>query len=226
MSKPPFEAIIFDHDGTLVDTETSDFRAWQMLYAEFGATISVERWAAVTVGHMNGYEPLLVELIQQNGNGSLTTSTLQQRLEALWSVTLEDVALMPGVERLLTQLQSAGYPLAVATASDRAWVNRWLARFKLSSFFQTVATRDDITHNKPAPDVYLFAAAQLGVAPERCLVFEDSRAGLQAAKTAGMMVVAVPSQVTQSLDFSQADGVVASLEQVTPAWIEAFAARS
>ena len=225
MSKSLFEAIIFDHDGTLVDTEMPDFRAWEMLYQEYGATIQLERWAATAVGRMDGYDPLFNDLIGQNGNGHLTVVSLRKRLEALWPITLETVELMPGVEEFLRQLQALNYPLAVATASDRTWVTRWLTRFNLQPYFQVVATRDDIVHNKPAPDVYLFAAAQLGVRPECCLVFEDSLAGLQAAKAAGMTVVAVPSHVTKSLDFSQADAIISGLPEISVEWLETFAAR-
>ncbi len=219
-----FDAVIFDHDGTLVDTETPDFRAWEMLYREFGATLSMQHWAKTAVGHMHGYDPLFADLIRQNGNGTGTAS-LRKRLEELWELTLQNVELMPGAEQVLKQLQANNIPLAVATASDRQWVDRWLTRFNLLPYFQVIATRDDVAHNKPAPDVYLFAAAQLGTVPARCLVFEDSLAGLQAAKSAGMTVVAVPSFITQSLDFSQADEIVPGLQGVTLAWIEALASR-
>lgn len=215
-----FDAIIFDHDGTLIDTETADFRAWEMLYQEHGATITLEHWANVSVGRTDGHDQLFSELIQQNGNGHLTATDLWQRLKSLWPITLENVALMHGVEALLEALQKTDYPLAVATASDRAWVTRWLTHFDLQPYFQIVATRDDVVNNKPAPDVYLFAAAQLGVKPERCLVFEDSWAGLQAAKAAGMIVVAVPNHVTQSLDFSQADAIIPGLQHISVEWID------
>jgi HAD superfamily hydrolase (TIGR01509 family) len=126
---------------------------------------------------------------------------------------------MPGVSRLLPQLRDAGYPLAIATASDRNWTSRWLTHFNLQAYFQAIATRDDVAHSKPAPDVYLMAARRLNVPPERCLVFEDTVVGTQAAKAAGMTVVAVPSQITKILDFSLADRVIDSLEQVTLDWI-------
>ena len=83
-----------------------------------------------------------------------------------------------------------------------------------------MATSDNIEQNKPAPDVYLFAAAQLGVRPENCLVFEDSLAGLQSAKAAGMTVAAVPNSVTRTLDFSQADIIIDGLGMVTPQWVQ------
>jgi beta-phosphoglucomutase len=221
MTKLPFDAIIFDHDGTLIDTERADLEACRKLYQEHGAEITVEYWAEHIVGHMDGYELILADLLQRNGHGS-TRDTLWQRFKELWVITLENVELMPGVTSLLSQLHTAGYPLAVATASDRDWAKRWLTRFNLYAYFQVVATSDDVAQNKPAPDVYLFAAAQLGVKPERCLVFEDSLVGLKAAKAAGMTVVAVPSSLTQTLDFSQADGIITGLDKITIEWIKAL----
>jgi HAD superfamily hydrolase (TIGR01509 family) len=221
MTKLPFEAIIFDHDGTLIDTERADLEACQRLYQECGAEISIEYWAEHIVGHMDGYELILTELIQKNGHGA-TRDSLWQRLRELWSIALENIELMPGVTNLVPSLHAAGYPLAVATASDRAWARRWLTHFNLWPYFQVIATSDDVVNNKPAPDVYLFAAAQLGVEPAHCLVFEDSLAGLRAAKAAGMTVVAVPSPLTQTLDFSQADGLVAGLDKVTNEWVHTF----
>ena len=222
MDKYAFEAIIFDHDGTLVDTESADFRAYQMLYTEFGATLNLEYWAATIVGRMNGYDDLFAELARQSNNG-VTAAGLWRRIRELWLVTLEDVELMPGVTTLLPTLQAAGYPLAVATASDQDWTRRWLTRFELLPYFQTIATRNEVVHNKPAPDVYLLAAAQLGVDPGRCLVFEDSLAGVQSATAAGMTVVAVPNHLTRVLDFSQAHAMLNSLEEVTLDWLEALA---
>ncbi len=219
MKTHAFDAIIFDHDGTLVDTESPDFEACKMLFAEYGLSLSLEHWAEKIVGRMDGYDNLFNE-IAQTGNNGATPADMWQRLKELWSITLENVELMPGANSLLNQLQGASYPLGVATAADKAWVTRWLTHFNLLPYFQAIATGDDITHNKPAPDVYLFAAAQLNVKPQRCLVFEDSVAGAQSAKAAGMTVIAVPSHVTKTLDFSQADGVIDGLEYVTLEWIE------
>jgi HAD superfamily hydrolase (TIGR01509 family) len=219
MQKYPFDAIIFDHDGTLVDTESPDFEACCMLYEELGASLTVERWAEHIVGRLNGYDVLFQELLEKNSNG-LTTEALWTRLRELWETTLKQTALLPGVAALLPLLQQAGYPLAVATGADRAWVMRWLSHFELLPYFKVVANRDDVIHGKPAPDVYLFAATRLGVRPERCLVFEDSRAGVQAARAAGMTVIAVPNMVTKVQDFSHADGVLMGLDKVTLAWLE------
>jgi HAD superfamily hydrolase (TIGR01509 family) len=217
----PFDAIIFDHDGTLIDTEDADFRACQILYQELGAPFKPERWAALVVGSTNGYDVLFAELVRWRGNG-LTQADLWQRLRELWQVTYAEVKLVPGAARLVADLRATGYPLAVASASNRDWLVRWLTKFDLVDYFQVLAGGDNVNQSKPAPDVYLFAAAQLGIKPERCLVFEDSLTGVQAAKSAGMTVVAVPSHLTRRLDFSRADEVIEGLDKVTPAWLAKF----
>jgi len=217
----PFDAIIFDHDGTLVDTETPDIRACQMLYTEFNAPFDPQQWARLVAGSMAGYDILLDELAEFHGNG-LTRDDMWKRLRELWVITYKQVELVVGVRQLLPQLHAAGYPLGVASASDRKWVERWMSTFDLLPYFQAIASSDDVRYNKPAPDVYLFAAAQLGVAPEKCLVFEDSLTGVQSAKAAGMTVVAVPSRITQNLDFSHADAMVAGLDNVTLDGLEAL----
>jgi HAD superfamily hydrolase (TIGR01509 family) len=214
-----FEAIIFDHDGTLVDTESADFRACEALFEEYGQTLALEHWADVVVGHYAGYDIIFDELIAAAHQKKLTREILRRRLRALWQVNLANVALMPHAERVIHTLYQAGYPLGVATASDQKWVERWMGQFELLPYFSAIATKDQVTNNKPAPDVYLLAAEKLGVSPGRCLVFEDTLAGVRAAKGAGMTVMAVPSPLTKSLNFSQADGIINNLGGVTPEWV-------
>ena len=224
ITQRPFDAIIFDHDGTLVDTESADQRACQMLYHELGMPFNHDRWASLVAGSIGGYTVLFTELIQEYGDG-LTHDKLWQRLRELWQITYAQVELAPGVTQLLPCLQSAGYPLAVASSSNRPWLERWLTHFDLRTYFQVIASSNDVTSVKPAPDVYLFAADRLGVQPEHCLVFEDTLIGMQAAWSAGMTVVAVPSAITCRLDFCHAHAVIDSLANVTPAWLAELAKR-
>jgi len=223
MRRLPFAAIIFDHDGTLVDTAGPDKSAWELLYREVGAPFNLEHWAKTTAGYAAGYETLLAELSRASRRPT-TSAALRRRLEALWAVTFREVELRPGVADLLARLRQAGYRLGVASASDRDWVERWLGQFGLRPSFETITTREDVRHNKPAPDLYLAAAARLGVKPAACLVFEDAPVGIEAARAAGTAVVAVPNFATENLDLSQAHAIVPDWPTVTPDWIETFAA--
>ena len=222
MKAPSFEAIIFDHDGTLVDTETPDYEACKIMCREQGIFLSMEDWARIVVGRMDGYNILFEEIIQPHLKNGFTQENMWQRLRELWPVTLQNTGLMSGASNLLAQLHAQGNTMAVATAADRSWAMRWLTNFNLMPYFQAISTGQDVKNNKPAPDVYLHAAQQLGVNPQGCLVFEDSLVGVRAAKSAGMTVVAVPNHVTQSLDFSHADAVVEGLDKIDPQWIDDF----
>lgn len=222
MNSRSFDAIIFDHDGTLIDTESPDYEACKIMCGELGIMLLMEDWARIVVGRMNGYNTLFEEIIQPHLKNGFTQDDMWQRLKELWPITLQNTGLMPGASSLLAQLYAQSHTLAVATAADRNWAMRWLTNFNLLPYFQAISTGEDVTNNKPAPDVYLHAAHQLGVNPQRCLVFEDSLVGVQSAKSAGMIVIAVPGHVTQSLDFGLADGIVAGLDKISPQWIYDF----
>lgn len=222
MKARSFDAIIFDHDGTLVDTENPDYEACRIMCQELGITLSMEDWAHIVVGRMDGYNSLFDEVIQPHINNGFTQENMWERLRELWPITLQNTGLMPGANSLLTQLHVQNHTMAVATAADRNWAIRWLTNFNLLPYFQAISTGQDVKNNKPAPDVYLHAAQQLGVNPQRCLVFEDSLVGVHSAKSAGMTVIAVPGHVTKSLDFSHADGTIEGLDKINPQWIDDF----
>ncbi len=211
----PFEAILFDLDGTLIDTEQADFTAGQMLAQEMGVKISLDFWAENVVGIMEGYDIFFAELQRQSKKNGTTKEFLWQRLQQLWEQTMQNMALMPGATPLLSGLRASGYRVGLASASDQAWVYRWLNHFDLHPYFHTITTGDDVRQNKPAPDIYYLAAEQLQVSPQKCLVFEDSVFGIQAAKSAGMTVVAVPNTITRNLDFNQADKIINGLNQIS-----------
>ena len=112
----------------------------------------------------------------------------------------------PGVVELLDFLAGRGLPLAVATSAGRATAEHHLGRAGLLDRFTALATRDDVERAKPHPDVYLEAARRLGVAPERCLAFEDSNIGLEAAHAAGAMAFMVPDLAAAPARNREADG--------------------
>ena len=206
---------IFDCDGLLADTETPDYDAWRQIYEAQGLHLPIELWAQ-SIGTAKGHDrnDWHAPLAERVGPG-YDREAVQARRRAHYQAAIGRLTPMPGVLALLDALDEAGIPCAVASNSERVWVDRVLDITGLTSRFRVLATADEVARPKPAPDVYLLAAARLGVAPEHCVAFEDSPRGLQAAHAAGMFTVAVPTALTRHLDFAQAHHLVESLEHLT-----------
>ena len=216
-------AAIFDCDGLLADTETPDFDAWRTLYAAHGLPFTVEQWAQ-NIGVAKGHDATdwHIPLAAHVGPG-YNREDIQARRRAHYQAAIECLTPMPGVLALLDALRDENIPCAVASNSDRDWVERVLGITGLRSRFAAIATADEVPHPKPAPDVYLLAAERLGVSPQHCAAFEDSPRGLAAAHAAGMITVAVPTALTRHLDFVGAHHLVESLEHLTLAQLRAKA---
>jgi len=205
---------IFDCDGLLADTETPDYDAWRQIYEEQGLALPIETWAQ-NIGTAKGqsqsdwHTPLAAAV----GEGYDPEAT-QARRRDFYQNAIGRLTPMSGVLAVLDALDEAQIPCAVASNSDRGWVDRVLEITGLTSRFQAIATADEVEHPKPAPDVYLLAAKRLGVPPEQCAAFEDSPRGLAAAHAAGMFTVAVPTALTRHFAFEQAHHIVESLEKL------------
>ncbi|MBB1242619.1 HAD family phosphatase [Streptomyces durbertensis] len=216
---PDLEAVVFDHDGVLVDSVRGDLLACSALFRDFGARLPGDLWATEVCGRPDGYPGLFRTLRAASGTDA-DDADLWRRLEAHWEryLTARHVVLRPGVRELLGALRTAGYPLAVASAADADWVGRWLGHYDLAGSFDVVVTGEQVARRKPDPAVYLEAASRLGVPPERCVVFEDSVTGVAAARAAGMTVLAVPTEATRVCDYSAAHHVLPDLRAVEPSW--------
>jgi HAD superfamily hydrolase (TIGR01509 family) len=183
------QALIFDFDGLILDTETVEFEVLAELYGEHGHELQRERWVLNlgTHGQVDLYHELAVLAARP-----LDLAALRERQRARYLERCEGLAPRPGLLDLLDAARERGLGLAVASSSGGGWVEGWLARHDLRAYFGCVRTRDHVRHVKPAPDLFLSAAACLGVSPAECVVFEDSPNGMRAAMAAGMRCVAVP----------------------------------
>ena len=191
-----FQALIFDFDGTILDTETHEFRRWEALYREHGRELRLSDWQR-GIGTWDAFDPWLglpgeVRARQAEVHAALHTDILSD---------IEAAELRPGVKNVLESAQAAGLRLALATSSDRAWVTRWLSQHGLLALFEVLATRNDVARVKPDPELYTLAVSRLGLRPEACLAVEDSLNGATAALAAGVPVVVVPNDVTETQPF-------------------------
>ncbi len=193
-TKPVVHAALFDMDGLLFDTERLSLELWDTALEQHDYRIAPEI-LELTIGRSEQVTKQL--LIDTLGSGfpyeqvaACYAELGRDRIEA------DGVPRKPGTTDLLEFLAAAGILRAVATSSPRATAQYLLEQSGLIGHFQSVITADDVAHSKPDPDIFLKAAQSLGVAPQHCVVFEDSPAGIRAAHAAGALPILIPDLVT------------------------------
>ena len=207
------EALLFDFDGLLVDSESVAFQTWQEAYREHGAELAVERWAAA-IGTIGGFDPLehLEESLGRAIDREAVERAQREREHALAVVQ----PFRPGVVEYLTEARERGIRVAIVSSSSNAWIAGHLERLDtVDGWACIVCANGDVARAKPRPTLYLEALDNLGVAPEAAIAFEDSPNGVAAARAAEIFCVAVPNSVTAQLDLSEADLLVESLEAIS-----------
>src|SRR3954468_1667334 len=190
-------AVIFDNDGLTLDTEHTWTRAEAALYARYGTEFTLEHKREM-LGTSGAKSALSMERhLGQPGRGRELSAELR---ELVHSELDGGVEAMPGARELIAALRERGVPIGLATNSGRQFATRALRSAGLYESFRAVVSAEDVARPKPAPDVYLAAAAALDAEPSRCVALEDSETGVAAAKAAGMTVIGVPSFPGIALD--------------------------
>jgi HAD superfamily hydrolase (TIGR01509 family) len=201
-------AVIFDVDGLMVDSEPLAKEAWQITARGLGHPIDDALFEAM-LGRR--HIDTAVILVERFGLSMTPDALVSMRNETFYALLPGRIRPMAGLHELLSALQARGLRRAVGTSGQPRYISLLLRELGLDSTFDAIATGEEVTHGKPAPDVYLLAAQRLNIAPAQCLVLEDAPFGVQAAKNAGMKCVAVPNDMTRSLDLSAADASLSSL---------------
>ncbi|MFM1559145.1 MAG: HAD family phosphatase [Roseibacillus sp.] len=187
-----FDGLIFDLDGTLVDSMPIHFESWCEALSSHGAPGILGEDVFYAMGGRPTHD-IVVDLNGEHGLKLDPESICFAKREYFMS-NLHKVELYEEVVEF-ARAHAGKVPLAVATGSTRLGAERTLQAVGLSDLIDEVVTADDVKCGKPAPDIYLEAAVRIEVAPERCVAFEDAPAGIMAAQSAGMRVVAVPTPV-------------------------------
>ncbi len=211
MNQPEIHAIIFDLDGTLINSEAVAFRAWQEALAEYGHEFQ-HKDQELIVG-------VQIEQAIHNVRDQFqlpdSYETVSKNLAARWEVlSVDGFPLLPGVQELLDLLDERGVIWGIATNSDHPYAKRYLEMVELYDRAHAVVGSDEVACGKPAPDVFLECARRLGVSAENCLAVEDTVLGHHAAATAGMRVIAIPNEWMSPADFDRAVAVFDSLHDL------------
>ena len=201
--------VIFDMDGVLVDTAWAHRRSWFDLAEKEGLEISEEFFRRSFGMQNDAILPMLRPGISKEQMERLADWKEQRYRE----IVKERVELAPGVADLVQDLKRHGFRLAIGSSAPPENLNLFWDRLGLAQWFEARVTKEEIAQSKPSPETFLKAAEKLGLAPARCAVVEDAVPGVQAARAAGMPVVAVTT-TRQREDLAQADCIVDSLSEL------------
>ena len=209
------QALLFDFDGLILDTETPEMDVWKRIYSEYGFEYPMERGLR-NIGLWGDTAFDAAIYLHELTHDSLDLKAIRERHHDESAVLIERNPVGDGVQDYVTEARRLGLRLAVASSSPRYWVESHLTRLGLVSRFDRIITADDVRPGrvKPHPDIYLKALEELRLAPAQAIAFEDSPPGLAAARAAGIFAVAVPNTLTAQVDLSGANLVVRSLSAV------------
>lgn len=204
-------AVIFDMDGVIVDSERYWEENTEDVLEEAVASDEVSFSDVQGMNVMDQYDHITEEFTVNISKEEYFARYDEKAAE----VYQEHVDLLQGFRQMLEQIRADGIPVALVSSSFRHWIQMVLDRFELDDAFSLVVSAEDIDgRSKPAPDIYIYAAEQLGVDPGECVVIEDSSHGVNAAKNAGMRCIGFRTDINAAQDLSHADIIVEGEEEL------------
>jgi HAD superfamily hydrolase (TIGR01509 family) len=202
------EAVIFDVDGVLTDSEPLHLEATNRVLSEHGKALDEEENKEYLGLDERDFWRKVAARFELKADPDALGA---QRVEVYLELMKDGLLPMPGVPECITGMLMRGLSLAAASSSSRRVVDATLAELGLQKSFQAVVCGDEVARSKPDPEIFLKAAERLGVPPENCLVIEDAPHGIQAAREAGMLPVAVLNQYNIDLDLTAAERIFSGL---------------
>ena len=213
-------AVLFDHDGTLVDSELTHYRMWADILRPHDVDFSLDEYVAHHIGVPTPDNA--TRILSDYPSLPLTAADLVQAKQAATRAFLATDAfpLMPGARETLQYLVDRGLQTAIVSGAAATAVAGTVASHRLADFVSVVVSGHDVATNKPAPDCYLLATRKLGVEPAECIAVDDTESGVAAAVAAGISCIAIASPLSKNHDFTEAAATVANLSEVRE-WIAA-----
>jgi len=208
-----FKSIIFDMDGVIIDSEPIHFKVEKKLFKNLGLVISDEEHHSF-VGTVSRETWLYIK-DKYKLNQSIEELVEMERVSYMdCLLSQENIKPIPGVAELIEELRRNNVKLVVASSASIKNIETVLKMFNLERFFETKISGDEVNNGKPAPDIFLYAVKIIGAEPEECIVIEDSKNGVEAAKSAGMKCIGFENPNSGKQDLSSADIVINSFSEI------------
>jgi HAD superfamily hydrolase (TIGR01509 family) len=202
------EAVILDMDGIVVDSEPLQLESFNEVLSQYGITLTEDDFVQL-VGKT---QPEIFTVIKNKfGISEAIGSLMVRKKESYLRLAKIKMKAMPGLYELVDLVKSLGIKTGIASSSPLEDIKTVLHYIHLEGEFDAILSAVNLPHGKPHPDVFLLTAKELGVEPSQCVVLEDSTMGVEAAKRASMVCIAMPNSFTKHQDFSAADFVVGNL---------------
>ncbi|MFI0400385.1 MAG: HAD family hydrolase [Thiolinea sp.] len=213
------KAVLFDHDGTLVDSEGVHYQMWLEVLKPYGVGISAEQYMQIYSGLPTLDNAL--DMIERFQLKASVDELVAKKLEIAHDYLQEHAfPLMPDAQAILDYFQQQPtIQQAIVTGAGAQIVNATVRSHRLAPYFATIVSYDDVEQSKPAPDCYLLAAQRLQLDPTECIALEDTEHGVAASVAAGIDCIAIPNAQSQRHDFSKAVVVLPNLA-AAQAWIQ------
>lgn len=206
------QALIFDFDGLILETESPIFHSWQEIYRAHGHFLPYEKWAQIIGTADFLFEPF--DYLARLSDKPLNRAEIERQQRQLEAELIAHQPIMPGVQEYLDTARRLGFSVGLASSSSCEWVTTHLTRLGLLAYFDCLRAADDVPRTKPDPALYLSVLNALKVDAAQAIAFEDSPNGILAAKRASLFCVVVPNEMTRHLPLDMADLRLNSLAEL------------
>ncbi|MEC0089432.1 HAD family hydrolase [Paenibacillus macquariensis] len=206
------KALIFDFDGTIIDTETAWYIAFREAYMEYGVDLTRELYSQCIGTSLDGFNPY--EYLITEKKLPIDQDSFRKSVDLRHTKLMELEKVRPGVLEYLEAAKDAGLRIGLASSSSMKWVGKYLDQLNIRHYFECIRTSDHVTNVKPDPELYIQTLACLQVKADEAIAIEDSLHGARAAASAGMHCVVTPNEITGFMEFDSVFHRANSLSEV------------